>query len=71
LGKKKKKSKVVMCDAMTTVPLVNDSLIDGVPGLREFETLEGSIEKIEISMAELKISTNFRGAGGDPYFSLK
>jgi hypothetical protein len=30
-------------------------------GLRDFETLGGSIEKIETSVAELKIIANFRG----------
>jgi hypothetical protein len=30
-----------------------------VPGLRDFETLGGSIEKIETSMVELKIAANF------------
>jgi hypothetical protein len=30
-------------------------------GLRDFETLRGSIVKIETSIAELKIAVNFRG----------
>jgi hypothetical protein len=32
-----------------------------VPELKEIETLEGSIEKIEILMVELKIAANFGG----------
>jgi hypothetical protein len=32
---------------VTTVPLVNDGLTDGVLGFRDFETLKGSIVKIE------------------------
>jgi hypothetical protein len=46
---------------MTTVPSVNDGLTDEVPSLRDFETLRESIEKIETSVAKLKIITNFRG----------
>ena len=41
---------------MTTVPSVNDGLTDGVPELRDFETLRRSI-----AVAELKIAVNFRG----------
>jgi hypothetical protein len=36
-------------------------LTDGVLGLRDFETLGGLIEKIEILVVELKITANFRG----------
>ena len=46
---------------MTTVPSVNGGLTDRVPTLRNFETLGGSIVKIETSMAELKIAANFGG----------
>jgi hypothetical protein len=46
---------------VTTVLSVNECLIDGVLRLRDFETLEGSIEKIETSVVKLKIVTNFRG----------
>jgi hypothetical protein len=46
---------------VTTVSSVNECLIDGVLRLRDFETLEGSIEKIETSVVKLKIVTNFRG----------
>jgi hypothetical protein len=46
---------------VTTVPLVNDGLIDGVLELRDFETLGGSIVKIETSVAKLKIVINFKG----------
>jgi hypothetical protein len=46
---------------VTTVPLVNDGLIDRVPTLRDFEILEGYIVKIETLVAELKIAVNFRG----------
>jgi hypothetical protein len=40
---------------------VNDGFTDRVLGLRDFETLRGSIVKIETSVAELKIVVNFRG----------
>ena len=46
---------------MTTVSSVNGGLTDGVPTLRNFKTLGGSIVKIETSMAELKIVANFGG----------
>jgi hypothetical protein len=46
---------------MTTVPLVNDDLTNIMPGLRDFETLWGLIEKIKTSVVELKIVANFRG----------
>jgi hypothetical protein len=46
---------------MTIVPSVNDGLIDKVPTLKDFETLEGYIVKIETLVAELKIALNFRG----------
>ena len=46
---------------MTTVPSVNDGLIDRVPELRDFEILRGLIAKIETSVAKLKIVVNFRG----------
>jgi hypothetical protein len=36
------------------IPLVNDSLTDGVPTLRDYKTLRGYIVKIETSVAELK-----------------
>jgi uncharacterized surface protein with fasciclin (FAS1) repeats len=46
---------------VATVPSVNDGLTDGVPELRDFKTLGGSIVKIKTSMAKLKISINFKG----------
>jgi hypothetical protein len=46
---------------VTTVPLVNDDLTDIVLGLRDFETLKGSIVKIETLVAELEIAVNFSG----------
>jgi hypothetical protein len=52
---------MVTCDArVTVVPSVNNGLTNGVPGLRNFETLRGSIVKIEISVVKLKIAINFR-----------
>jgi hypothetical protein len=45
---------------VTTVASVNDGLTDEVPGLRDFKTLKGLIAKIETSVAELKISINFK-----------
>ena len=44
---------------MITVPLVIAILIDKVSKLKNFETLERSIEKIKILEVELKIVTNF------------
>jgi hypothetical protein len=41
--------------------VVNDGLTDRVLGLRDFETLRGSIVKIETSVTELKIVVNFKG----------
>jgi hypothetical protein len=46
---------------MTTIPSVNNGLTDGVPKLRDFKTLGGSIAKIKTSVAELKIVVNFKG----------
>ena len=50
--------------------MVNDGLTDKVLELRDFETLEGEglIEKIEISVVELKIATNFRRV--NKFFSI-
>ena len=58
--RKKKNQKWSRATHVTTILLVNDSLTDRVPGLRDFETLGESIEKIETSVVELKISANFR-----------
>jgi hypothetical protein len=54
---------VVACDARTTVLLVIAVLTNEVPELKNFETLEGSIEKIETLRVALKIVANFRGGG--------
>jgi hypothetical protein len=48
---------------VTIVPSVIADLADGLPELKIFETLEGSIEKIETLEVELKIAANFRGWG--------
>jgi hypothetical protein len=54
---------------VTTVPSINDSLTDRVLGLRDFETLWGSIDKIETLMVKSKIATNFSGV--EQHFSLQ
>jgi hypothetical protein len=56
-----KNQKWSRAEHMTTVLLVNDSLADRVPALRDFETLRGYIVKIETLVAELKITLNFKG----------
>jgi hypothetical protein len=56
---------------VTTVPLVNDNLIDRVLELRDFENLGGSIEKIETSIVKLKIAVNFRRVNNTFPFILK
>jgi hypothetical protein len=43
------------------VPSVIAVLTDGVLELKNFETLEWSIEKIETLGVELKITANFKG----------
>jgi hypothetical protein len=49
-----------MSTVHVSLPSVITSLIDEVPELKNFETLGGSIEKINTLGVELKISTNFR-----------
>jgi hypothetical protein len=46
---------------MTIVLSINDGLTDRVSTLKDFETLEGYIVKIETLVTELKITLNFRG----------
>jgi hypothetical protein len=62
---KKKNQKWSHVTHVTTVPSVIPVLTDGVPELKNFKTLGGSIEKIEILGVELKIATNFGGVNSN------